>query len=536
MIGGVLHHGKLLENATVTVGVPGKKTLLTGSQGDFSFVPVNKTFLLNEVRKQGYVLVDPDLYGSHNCSTEPLSLAMEDPDKLQQEQKERERMLRRQLITQQDSLEDAINAMTIAQVERDSMQQELDHQRENNEKIVKELTRYTISMDYDLLNDYQREVGVLIEQGNAQGALALLHSGGVIDERIKGNERLKEEIAYDCQKFYEGYMLEHQLDSAAYILRKQLELDSLNIDFLNKLGEFLSEYMGDYPQALVYYERALALSRILNGETDERTATCHNNIGVVRYYQGRYDEAQECYRQALAIKEQVFGREHRDVATYLNNMGNVCQAQLQYDDALSYHNEALDIRRRVVGEESIDVALSYNNIGSVLREQHNYEQALDYYLKSMSLREQLLGTDDPATATCYNNIGLTYQYLKDNSQAAVYHEKALKIRETAYGKRHPLIATSCNNLGTICFALGDYQQALDYLLRAASIREQKLGTTHITTAKTWNNVGAVYLAMSDEDHALQYFRQALVVYEQQYGDKSAEANKLKEKIAKIEKK
>lgn len=540
MVSGQLQPGTRLASATVRV--EGVNAMTSEENGEVSFKPRAKTYRLQSVQKNGYQLVDLDVCCNHDCSPDPLYLLMETPDQLLADQQAKERSLRRQLSKKLEEREDEIEKLKVSLEEKNHLINELDQQREENQKIIKSLAKYYTTIDFDQLDDFQRQVSNLLEQGEAEQALALLRSRGDLKSNIsdyrqkeEALRREKEEKATNFLYASQAHLMIHQNDSALAYLKGRVELDSLNIDWLNDVGEMLSEYMSRYDDALTYYRRALDLSRRQHGERDVRTATCLNNIGVVYYYQGRYQETLDYFQQALDIKQQALGQDNIDVASYLNNIGNVYTALKQLDQALTFHQQALGIRRQLLGEEHPDVAISLNNIGSVYRDQHHFDQALDSYQQALDIRQRLLGSEDPATATSHNNIALVYQHQKNLPLALEHQQQALAIRETIYGKQHSLIATSCNNIGTVYYLQGDTAQALNYLLRALDIRERLLGPQHLTTGKTYNNLAAIYKALGDRPRALDYYQRALDAYLSTLGPKDADVKKLQQKIKDMKK-
>ena len=556
MVNGVYQAGQGLPGATVYI--VGRNALTSSESGRFSFPLQGKSFILKSVKKNDYELVDMDICRSHDYTSGDFYITMEKPDLQTSYQRKKERELRQQLKDKLDQREDEITALNVELDKKNKLLEEVDQKRDNSEKTVRMLSQYYVTLDYDQLDDFRRQVASLIDEGRLEEAEALLRTKGDMESRIKilhekkkavanekaiqaqrqkdidntekGIKREEKDLVDDCMDQYRLCLLNHQNDSAFSSLQELVSIDTTNVDWLNRAGDFLCEYLADYPLALNYYEKALNFAISQYGQEDERIATCYNNIGVVCYYQGNYNRALQYEDNAISIKEQIVGHYHPDVASYLNNIGNVYHDLQKYDPALKNHQEALSIRLQVYGEDHPEVASSYNNIGSVYRDWKDFDKALRYYKQSMMIRENVLGGDNPATATCYNNIGLTYQRKGDKKQAIVYYEKALNVWEVVYSKEHPLVGTACNNLGTLFYQENDYNTALEYLIRSMTIREKKLGTTHLTTAKTYNNVAAVYQKLGDNTHAEEYYQKALNIYEQIIGTDSDEAKKLREKI------
>ena len=133
-------------------------------------------------------------------------------------------------------------------------------------------------------------------------------------------------------------------------------------------------------------------------------AISYNNIGSVYDNQGDYPKALEYHLKALAIREKALGQDHPDVAMSYNNIGIVYSYQGDYPRSLEYHLKALSIWEKVLGQGHPNVATSYNNIGSVYYNQGDNPKALECFLKALAIWEKTLGREHPNTRTVKENI------------------------------------------------------------------------------------------------------------------------------------
>lgn len=205
---------------------------------------------------------------------------------------------------------------------------------------------------------------------------------------------------------------------------------------LFKYADFLDDY-GMYYDAEAVWLRQIPLAEELYGKEHEKTATSYNNIGGVYKKQGNYPKALEYLKKALAIDEKVLGKEHENTAATYNNIGTVYDEQGDYPKALEYHGKALAIDEKVLGKDHPGTATDYNNIGTVYDDQGDYPKALEYYGKALAIVEKVLGKDHPLTAGSYNNIGSMYYQQGKYPEALKYLEKALKILKAKLGEDHP---------------------------------------------------------------------------------------------------
>jgi len=78
---------------------------------------------------------------------------------------------------------------------------------------------------------------------------------------------------------------------------------------LNSLG-ILYRNKGNYEQAELLYQCALAIYEQKLGEEHPNTARSLNNLAVLYRNKGNYEQAEPLYQRALAIRERTLGGEH----------------------------------------------------------------------------------------------------------------------------------------------------------------------------------------------------------------------------------
>ena len=103
------------------------------------------------------------------------------------------------------------------------------------------------------------------------------------------------------------------------------------------------------------------------GEKHPDTAMSYNNIGNVYYNLGDYNEALEYFNKALEIKKEVLGEKHANIASSYLNIGNLYYKLGDYKKALKYHNKALEIFRSELGESHPYTQAALQNIAIIKR-------------------------------------------------------------------------------------------------------------------------------------------------------------------------
>ena len=559
----------------VSVRVKGAhNAVLSKSDGTFSVLLTGKkpgdAYTLQQVQKKDYELNERAVIGRQYAYSDkvPLTIVMVSTAQLQADKQRienkayqvAERNYKKQLALIEK--QKAENSITI-EVYRQQLR-ELQDKFEKYQSLIDGLAEHYAHVDYDQLDEKEREINLCIENGELERADSLIHTLFDPTDVLKRNQealarldqqesQARELLAQanadwaavlkqqekDAEHLYQLYTIalsRFDNEKARQYIVTRAELDTTNVGWQNQAGLYISEYIGDYRKTMTYCQRVLRQSILQYGEEHDWTATAYNNIGYIYNCQGDYAKALEFHSKALAIKENVLGKEHPGVATSYNNIGLVYDSQGDYAKALEFHSKALAIREKVLGPEHPDVATSYNNIGIVYDSQGDYVKALEYYSKALAIQEKVLGAEHPNVASSYNNIGLVYHRQDDYAKALEYFSKALAIKEKVLGKEHPDVALSYNNIGAVYDSQGDYAKAQEFYFKALVIWENVLGPEHPNVATSYGNIAMACFIQKEYTQAIEYFKKALKIYEKRNGEEDAVVKMIKKLIASAEKK
>ncbi len=227
---------------------------------------------------------------------------------------------------------------------------------------------------------------------------------------------------------------------------------------LNDFAAFLLE-QGQYLQAKLLFERALAIDEKAYGPDHVTAAQDLNNLAGVLFAIGEYTRAKTLYEHALTIYKAQNGSMHTTVAHCLNNLAPVFQALGEYSRAESCLERALAIHANTYGSDHPEVAQMLHNLASLYKDMGQYYQAEDLYKRSLTIKKQTYGTQHPEVAATLNNLAGVYFAQQDYTRAQALYKRALEIDLNTYGDGHPRTAIRLNNLAKVYYAKGDYTQA-----------------------------------------------------------------------------
>ena len=592
MVNGQLVPGQGLKGATVSVH--GRTSVLVNSDdGAFSFPSPESQFRLDSVKKKGYQLVDMDVCPrTYRYSGNPLYIVMETPEQQLQDKLTAERKIRRHLQKQLQEREDEIEALKeqqqISDEEYRQALQKLYADLESNEQLISDMAKRYSELDYDQLDEFYRQVSYCIENGELVKADSLLKTKGdvtqQVEEQLRKGQAIKEqeeqleqaktvysadmdELAKRCYSYYETFKAQHLNDTAAYYLELRANLDTTNVDWQLEAGYFILQYVKDFDQTLMLFNRALASAETRFGKDSNITGSVLQGIGEVYIETGDYESAFEMYNKALQIfrlnseneETKEFIRSYNLLGIYYYNVGDIDKAKAYtlkeieiskrlhgehyrelstsyenlsaiYDDAgindsaVFYGEKARDIEFAAAGGESADMASVLYNLGMVYKHYAMMDNDEEYIEKSAAAYQEALriaimhfGENSSIVADIYHSISALYDYLEDYENAIVYAEKDLEISKAIYGDHHPLVAESYNGMGLTYYYLGDYDKASMCYYKALSILKDYIDNDQTSRYEVYVNLGVLKHKQHEYDSAVYYYSSFINAYEKIYG-------------------
>lgn len=431
---GVVVAGKKISG--VTIQVKGRSAVLSQSNGTFSFPIPAQNYYLQSVQKQGFVMTDPDMLSrQYAYSKNPLVLVLETKeqqtdDKLAAERKIR-KTLQRQLQEKEDEIESLKKQQKLSEEEYRKQLQEMYAQQESNEKLISEMADRYSRMDFDQMDDFNRQVNYLIINGRLLEADSLLNKKGNIRERIlildrhhEANiqqrenleksefleQRQREEIAQDCYNKYKIFEMKYEKDSALFYIRLRADLDSTNIAWQEDAGYGYLYGPSDIKEKkidLTYQLRALRQAKMQYDEESKKVADLYFNVGF----------------------------SHQALAESLRSEGQTDQSLSYFQTMLDYYLKAMSSYKHTLGEVSEEIEDIYAFIGMGYFEIGDPDTSWDYYLKSLDVKKKRLGDNAPEVLDYQNTItevryltelttGHISRFVEENCFYITIHENA----------------------------------------------------------------------------------------------------------------
>lgn len=484
--------GAALQGVTIRVrGV--HNAVVSAPAGTFAIAMTGKkagdAYALQSVRKAGYELVEQGMIG-RNYAFSPsvtMQIVMVNSTQMQADKQRIEnnayKAAEKNYKGKMAALQKQLNDKKITAANYQKQVDELQKQFEKYESLIGQMAEHYAKTDYDALDEKNRQINQMIENGELERAEEMINSMFDPTEALKNAkadmqridkqladanalmeeaERQRQEIlkrqAKDAEYLYQLFTIAYSkfdIDKAREYITTRAELDPDMAEWQVFTGLFYLEVMGDYDTAMKYNNRALAASQKQNGEESMQTALCYNNIASSHYYKKEYQKAINNFQKALGIWEKSLGEDYDVVAIAYDNMASVYKDTGKYDEAKKCLDKAFEIKKRLYGDNSPQLATLYNNRGGLCDMQGDYECAAENYSKAFEMYKTIYGEQHPSVANIYNNIGGIYGHYKDYDHALAMFAKALEIWTTTLGDNHPNTRTALVNIGEVAMLKGD---------------------------------------------------------------------------------
>jgi Tfp pilus assembly protein PilF len=280
---------------------------------------------------------------------------------------------------------------------------------------------------------------------------------------------------------------------------------------LNNAGQLLFR-LGQFAQARIAFERALALTVEAHGPDNPRRSAIENNLGRVLNRMGEHHRAKEHFVSAIAVDQAAYGESHPHVAELANNYGISLQVAGDVEDAMRQFEWALSVVETHFGPEHPKVASVVNNLGYSLAGLGDLDRAMNHFARALATAEASYGPNHPACANIRTNLGIVMRLHGSADVARREFERALSIAESALGPQHPDVARNLTHLGLLLHDQGEYAEARKHFERALAIEERSLGSSHYSLITKLNYLGRCLKKMNKIDESAEcYARSASIL-------------------------
>ncbi len=448
------------------------------------------------------------------------------------------------LLAQKREADSLLAANKIAEDEYRSLLQKLLDDQTAAEMLVQSMSEEYAKIDFDQVDDFYRNISLLILNGELQKADSLLSTKGDINKDIadlnihrKANEDIRkrlnkrEQSAYNkmmdiadrCHKKSQIHQLRFEHDSVVYYLSLRAKLDTLNLEWQKAVASHILVYQSDYDRVISLYNKALEISIAHHGENHRETAILYNDIGVAHRKAGNSKKAVEYQLRAMDILQ--LHPDFENIGSIYANLVITYTTLSDYECVKKYIPLCLEnIPQEPISNNiacRLNAANGYYSIGdkeSLLQAEKIITEALEECYKE-------LGENHILTANCLHSLGVMYcrnAILQRSGKGVEFLTKALNIKKKIFGEKHTEIAMSLLSIAQSYTPNRDFAKARHYCNEALKVMEDIGLSYHPVTAQILGHCALFNYILNDLENAKNSALQALDIQKMLYGDKHAD--------------
>jgi serine/threonine-protein kinase len=306
---------------------------------------------------------------------------------------------------------------------------------------------------------------------------------------------------------------------AAGIRSRQLPRDHYDAMEVISAEAFLQETLGNYPEARLLHEEALAMAqRLAGGSADSTVAFQMAKLASVLRLQDNPQEAEPLLREALAIQDQIYDGPHPTSDETRRQLGELLTDLRQFDEAETLFKTLIESRTRTLGPDHYETGSAWNSYGHLLRELGDDQGAIDAYNKQLTITRNAYGDTHPSLAAGYNNVAVMSRALEDLSGSEQSYLLSIAMQD-AVGLEadHPNRAYPMAGLGRVLLLQRRFEEALEQFERSFNLRKAHFEDDHVLQLEVLSDLGAVFTELGRYNEAEPSLLKAYSGFEDNWG-------------------
>ena len=535
----------------------GHNAVLSKQDGTFALQMSGKkngdAYALQQVQKEGYELNEVGVIGRQYAFSDkvPLTIVMVSITQLQADKQRIEnnayQVAERNYNEMLAQLEEQKDDKAITIEEYRQRLRDLQDKFEKYQSLIDGLADHYAHVDYDNLDEKEREINLCIENAELERADSLLHTLFDPTDVLKRNKNALDKIEQqesqaheilaqanadmaavlkqqekDAEYLYQLYTIalaKFDNKKAAKYIETRAELDSTNVKWQQDAGDFASEFLSDYPTTIYYYQRAFTQAQLQYGEHHPDIATSCVMLAFSYEVMGKYQKALAYCEMADKAIEDGEDEYLDSEAGVLLAQGRISMSMGKYDnDIEGLFLQALNLLRKKHGHDSEEVASCLTYLGGFASIHLDTDKAISYYQQTLDIRQKLYASDHPRILRTCSHLSMLYSSKNDFPKALEYAQNALHGLIRAYGKNSKDVGACFASLSSIYSSKYDYEASLKAEQECLNVFLEIYGDHHPEVANAHNALGNIYSRIKDYENAIDHYQKALDILIDTYGE------------------
>jgi tetratricopeptide (TPR) repeat protein len=201
----------------------------------------------------------------------------------------------------------------------------------------------------------------------------------------------------------------------------------------------LQEKVGNYDEALEYFNRSLRMRQSISGRTNPGVLEDMHRITSIYICQSRYEDALGMLRQVQRREETAHGAASPQALATLSRMATIHSRQGNNDIALSHYQRALSGLEIAHGPNHPDVFRTLHSMSEVHLHLGDFDSALAALIRAAEgmVESPEMGCRDLDTLATMHDLALVYDYLERQEDAMEWWRPVLKGYRDKLGEQDP---------------------------------------------------------------------------------------------------
>jgi len=270
---------------------------------------------------------------------------------------------------------------------------------------------------------------------------------------------------------------------------------------------------GKFKEALLLSKQAINRKESYDSLGNERGSKIYNMVGAINYRIGDYSEALKYYDLALQLsKDKDF------TSVIYGNIANIFLSQGDLNKSITYYNKAISGSGP---NDFVTISNNYSNLGIAYYKNRQWEKSIEVTKKSIEIAHKTHLND---LGDNFTTCAIAYQKLGNFKEAEYYFKKSLFHYKKDYGERHYKTAIGLSNFADLLLEEGHYEMSYTWAIDAYGIFIKTVGFKHPYTSVCLKTLGNIYFQEGKEKIALSYFQQSLIARLKDFNDSSIYTN------------
>lgn len=276
----------------------------------------------------------------------------------------------------------------------------------------------------------------------------------------------------------------------------------------NKIGLVIG-VMGYAREARTYFEKALAIHLLDEGEEGRFTNIARMNLAYKDIYEQNYESAYKHLSRAQKNFTKTLDSNDRLLGSMQAAWGLYYLEKKMGEQALKHYIASLKIYDKSLKKNSLYKERSYQAVGDVYSILGDYKAAEDSYQSALNIRTAIVDSLDSSCSYLYRALGSSFSNQELLDKSIFWYNKAIDVIRRKRGDNFIGLGGIYESLGNSLIQNGQIDQGVKITEKGYNIWVDFLGEDHYLLPNTRNSLAWALLQSEDLEKSAQLYNKNL---------------------------